>query len=103
MVIDFAIPQRGSSLIEAFETWRSWADPKVCCDYSLHVAVTWWSDQVNHLRVRFPPLSPLVLALYKIKKLVMSKYRNWVVGCLLDACKITTGRKAFHCIFPFAL
>ncbi|XP_011729868.2 dihydropyrimidinase isoform X1 [Macaca nemestrina] len=47
MIIDFAIPQKGGSLIEAFETWRSWADPKVCCDYSLHVAVTWWSDQVR--------------------------------------------------------
>ncbi|XP_063462941.1 dihydropyrimidinase isoform X3 [Pan paniscus] len=39
--------KKGGSLIEAFETWRSWADPKVCCDYSLHVAVTWWSDQVK--------------------------------------------------------
>ncbi|XP_010347586.1 dihydropyrimidinase isoform X2 [Saimiri boliviensis] len=47
MILDFAIPQKGDSLIEAFETWRSWADPKVCCDYSLHVAVTWWSDQVK--------------------------------------------------------
>nr|AAK00644.1 dihydropyrimidinase [Mus musculus] len=47
MIIDFAIPQKGSSLIEAFETWRNWADPKVCCDYSLHVAVTWWSDKVK--------------------------------------------------------
>uniref|UniRef100_A0A8C2LU04 Dihydropyrimidinase n=1 Tax=Cricetulus griseus TaxID=10029 RepID=A0A8C2LU04_CRIGR len=47
MIIDFAIPKKGSSLIEAFETWRSWADPKVCCDYSLHVAVTWWSDKVR--------------------------------------------------------
>ncbi|XP_005879368.2 PREDICTED: dihydropyrimidinase [Myotis brandtii] len=47
MIIDFAIPQKGSSLLKAFETWRSWADPTVCCDYSLHVAVTWWSDQVK--------------------------------------------------------
>uniref|UniRef100_A0A673UP05 Dihydropyrimidinase n=1 Tax=Suricata suricatta TaxID=37032 RepID=A0A673UP05_SURSU len=47
MIIDFAIPQKGGSLLKAFETWRSWADPKVCCDYSLHVAVTWWSDQVK--------------------------------------------------------
>eukprot|EP00079_Xenopus_tropicalis_P008464 XP_002931585.1 PREDICTED: dihydropyrimidinase [Xenopus tropicalis] len=47
MVIDFAIPKKGESLIEAYETWRSWADPKVCCDYSLHVAVTWWSDKVK--------------------------------------------------------
>ncbi|KAM9030902.1 dihydropyrimidinase-like isoform 3-T4 [Megaptera novaeangliae] len=47
MILDFAIPHKGHSLIEAFETWRSWADPKVCCDYSLHVAVTWWSEQVK--------------------------------------------------------
>ncbi|KAI4582061.1 hypothetical protein MJG53_009586 [Ovis ammon polii x Ovis aries] len=47
MIMDFAIPHKGHSLIEAFDTWRSWADPKVCCDYSLHVAVTWWSDQVK--------------------------------------------------------
>ncbi|XP_012984914.1 dihydropyrimidinase [Melopsittacus undulatus] len=47
MIIDFAIPQKGCSLIEAFDTWKSWADPKVCCDYSLHVAVTWWSSKVK--------------------------------------------------------
>ncbi|KAM3928380.1 dihydropyrimidinase isoform 2-T2 [Leptodactylus fuscus] len=47
MIIDFAIPKKGSSLIEAYDTWRSWADPKVCCDYSLHVAVTWWSEKVK--------------------------------------------------------
>ncbi|KAH0617503.1 hypothetical protein JD844_015844 [Phrynosoma platyrhinos] len=47
MIIDFAIPQKGASLIEAYEKWRSWADPKVCCDYSLHVGVTWWSDKVK--------------------------------------------------------
>ncbi|XP_008500902.2 dihydropyrimidinase [Calypte anna] len=47
MIIDFAIPQKGCSLIEAFDTWKSWADPQVCCDYALHVAVTWWSDKVK--------------------------------------------------------
>ncbi|XP_029447723.1 dihydropyrimidinase isoform X2 [Rhinatrema bivittatum] len=47
MIIDFAIPRKGCSLIEAYDTWRSWADPKVCCDYALHVAVTWWSDKVK--------------------------------------------------------
>ena len=45
--MDFVIPQNGQSLIEAYKKWRSWADPKVNCDYSFHVAVTWWSEQVK--------------------------------------------------------
>ncbi|KAL7840287.1 hypothetical protein AOLI_G00256100 [Acnodon oligacanthus] len=47
MILDFVIPQKGASLLEAYERWRSTADPKVCCDYSLHVAVTWWDDTVK--------------------------------------------------------
>ncbi|XP_078543020.1 dihydropyrimidinase isoform X2 [Lissotriton helveticus] len=47
MIMDFAIPNKGQSLVEAYNTWRGWADPKVCCDYALHVAVTWWSDKVK--------------------------------------------------------
>ncbi|XP_006822013.1 dihydropyrimidinase-like [Saccoglossus kowalevskii] len=47
MIMDFVIPQKGESLLSAYEKWRSWADPKVCCDYSLHMAVTWWGDKVS--------------------------------------------------------
>ncbi|XP_036394824.1 dihydropyrimidinase [Megalops cyprinoides] len=47
MILDFVIPQKGTSLLEAYERWRAMADSKVCCDYSLHVAVTWWSDTVK--------------------------------------------------------
>ncbi|MEQ2211946.1 hypothetical protein XENOCAPTIV_021717 [Xenoophorus captivus] len=47
MILDFVIPQKGKSLLEAYDAWRSTADAKVCCDYSLHVAVTWWSDEVK--------------------------------------------------------
>ncbi|XP_069994636.1 dihydropyrimidinase-like isoform X6 [Penaeus vannamei] len=46
MIMDFALPQRGESLVEAYHRWRAWADPKVCCDYALHVGVTWWSPKV---------------------------------------------------------
>ncbi|XP_061086700.1 dihydropyrimidinase isoform X1 [Conger conger] len=47
MILDFVMPEKGSSLLEAYDKWRSKADGKVCCDYSLHMAVTWWSDTVK--------------------------------------------------------
>jgi len=38
---------KNESLLQLYDRWRSWADPKVCCDFSFHVAVTWWSEQVS--------------------------------------------------------
>ncbi|CAH2099119.1 unnamed protein product [Euphydryas editha] len=46
-VIDFVLPEKGQSLIEAYNNWRQRADSKVCCDYALHVGVTWWSPSVK--------------------------------------------------------
>ncbi|XP_037094793.1 dihydropyrimidinase-like isoform X2 [Pollicipes pollicipes] len=46
-VLDVVMPQRGEPLLDAYHKWREFADKKACCDYSLHVAVTWWSEKVK--------------------------------------------------------
>lgn len=44
--IDFVIPGVGESPLEAYKKWRGWAE-KAACDYSFHVAITWWSEAVR--------------------------------------------------------
>lgn len=46
-VVDFVFPKKGESLIEAYHEWRRKAEDKVCCDYGLHVCITWWSESVK--------------------------------------------------------
>jgi dihydropyrimidinase len=45
-IIDFVIPGAEDSMLEAFHTWRGWAE-KSAGDYAFHVAVTSWSDRVH--------------------------------------------------------
>jgi len=45
-IIDFAIPDPQQPLMDAFRTWRGWAE-KAAADYGFHVAVTWWSEGVS--------------------------------------------------------
>lgn len=46
VLVDYVVPEPGKSLIDAYNKWRDLADGKACCDYSLHVCVTSWSDKV---------------------------------------------------------
>lgn len=45
-IIDFVIPSPQQPLMEAYQTWRGWAE-KSASDYSFHVAVTWWDESVR--------------------------------------------------------
>ncbi len=45
-LVDFVIPSKEQSLLDAYKQWRERADAKVCCDYGLHVAITHWNEQV---------------------------------------------------------
>ncbi len=45
-IIDFVIPGAGDSMLEAFHTWRGWAE-KAAGDYAFHVAVTSWSERIS--------------------------------------------------------
>ncbi|XP_043918804.1 dihydropyrimidinase-related protein 5 [Protopterus annectens] len=47
MVIGHVLPDKETSLLDAYEKCRSLADQKVCCDYALHVGVTWWNSKVK--------------------------------------------------------
>src|SRR5450830_1619718 len=45
-IIDFVIPDPQQPLLDAYKTWRGWAE-KSCADYGFHVAITWWGDSVH--------------------------------------------------------
>ncbi len=45
-IIDFVIPNPQQPLMEAYQTWRGWAE-KSAADYGFHVAVTWWDESVK--------------------------------------------------------
>ncbi len=44
-IIDFFIPSVQQPLMEAYQTWRGWAE-KSAADYGFHGAVTWWDESV---------------------------------------------------------
>lgn len=45
MVVDFALPSPGQGLLDALKMWDNKAG-RANCDYSYHMAVTWWGQQV---------------------------------------------------------
>jgi dihydropyrimidinase len=45
-IIDFVIPNPQQNIMEAYNTWREWAQ-KAVADYTFHVAITWWDDSVH--------------------------------------------------------
>ncbi len=45
-IIDFVIPDPQENILDAYRKWRGWAE-KSASDYTFHVAITWWSEQVR--------------------------------------------------------
>ncbi|MEN0088501.1 MAG: dihydropyrimidinase, partial [Pseudomonadota bacterium] len=45
MVVDFALPSPNQSLLEAIQMWDN-KSTRANCDYSFHMAITWWGEQV---------------------------------------------------------
>ncbi len=44
-VVDFCLPAPGQSLLEARQMWDN-KTSKASCDFSFHMAITWWGEQV---------------------------------------------------------
>ncbi|CAG9109109.1 unnamed protein product [Plutella xylostella] len=86
-VIDFVLPNKGQSLIEAYNNWREKADSKVCCDYALHVGVTWWSNSVKK------DMEQLAADMgVNSFKMFMAYRDSWMLDdyelmCAMEACK----------------
>ena len=45
MIVDFCLPAPRQSLLEAWQIWDD-KSTQACADFSYHMAVTWWSEQV---------------------------------------------------------
>lgn len=45
MVVDFALPAPGEGLLDALKKWDN-KSTRAHCDYSFHMAITWWDEQV---------------------------------------------------------
>ena len=45
MVVDFALPSPGQGLKDALQMWHN-KSGRANCDYSYHMAITWWGEQV---------------------------------------------------------
>jgi dihydropyrimidinase len=45
MVVDFCLPSPNQSLLDALKMWDN-KTSKAACDYSFHMAITWWDKQV---------------------------------------------------------
>ncbi|MBO9454109.1 dihydropyrimidinase [Paracoccus sp. R12_1] len=45
MVVDFALPSPGQGLLDALQMWDN-KSGRAHCDYSYHMAITWWGEQV---------------------------------------------------------
>lgn len=45
MVVDFILPGQGQDLMDAAKAWHN-KSTRANCDYSYHMAVTWWGEKV---------------------------------------------------------
>jgi dihydropyrimidinase len=45
MVVDFILPGQGQGLMDAAKAWHN-KSTRASCDYSYHMAVTWWGEAV---------------------------------------------------------
>lgn len=64
MVMGMVLPEQHCSLLDAYEKCRAQADAKACCDYALHVGVTWWGPKVKtHTAVKKPACNTETLTL----------------------------------------
>ena len=46
-MVDLVMPERGDSLVEAFNMWKESGEEAACCDFALAVALPQMDDQTR--------------------------------------------------------
>ena len=47
MVVDFAAPDKGESLVAGLRRWREKAEGKTACDYGFHMTIDDWNEEIS--------------------------------------------------------
>ncbi len=84
MVIGHVLPEKNESLLDAYEKCRSHADAKACCDYALHVGVTWWGPKVQSVFVEYTKSVSIV----EFPKLIQFFYCLSLWSCFDTICVV---------------
>jgi dihydropyrimidinase len=85
-IIDFAIQQKGKSLMDAIRARREEADGKVCVDYSLHGAITDWNDAT---KAELPKIIDYGIPSFKM--FMIYRTEGWMAddGMLFEALELS--------------
>ncbi len=93
-VLDFAEPDRGASLQSALDTWHGRADGRAACNYSFHMTIKDWNEDI---RSELPRMSQQGITSYKIYLAYAMRVSDTVAYEAIRAVAEQGGIMGCHC------